>query len=161
MNARGLTGTFFVIGAALGQIIPVSAQQPPDSAEARQIVELVDKAAVEVSSKGRAAFDEFRTPNSEWRNGDIYLFGENMNGTIWFSVGTPQLEGSDVSWIKDANGKLFNMEMVKTAQDKGAGWVDYVWPKPGGGQPAQKWTYVKAVKLGGSPGLVAAGFYPQ
>ena len=161
MNVKGLTVTFFVIGAALGLMTPVSAQQPRESVESRQIVELVDKAAAKVNEKGRAAFDEFRTPNSEWRTGELYVFGENLDGTVWINAASPKLEGTNVSGLKDANGKLFHMEMAKLIQAKGAGWVDYMWPKPGQSQPSQKWSYVKEVTLDGAPGYLGAGFYPQ
>jgi EamA-like transporter family/Cache domain len=57
-------------------------------------------------------------------------------------------------------GKLFLVELMKTAQSNRSGWVDYMWPKPGQSQPSQKWSYVKAVKIDGAPGYVAAGFYP-
>ena len=32
--------------------------------------------------------------------------------------------------VKDADGKLFAVDMVKTAKEKGSGWVDYKWEKP-------------------------------
>ena len=38
---------------------------------------------------------------------------------------------------------------------------DYMFPKPGQSQPLQKWTYVKAVNVDGTPAFVGAGFYPQ
>jgi cytochrome c len=46
-------------------------------------------------------------------------------------------------------------------QSKGSGWVDYMFPKPGQTKPSQKWSYVKAVNIDGTPGFVGAGFYPQ
>ena len=160
MNAKGLVGAFFIVGAALGQINSASAQQPPDSVQAKQIVALVDKAVAELGSKGKAALDEFKTPNSEWRNGDLYLFGENLGGTVWINAASPKLEGTNVSGLKDANGKLFHVEMARMVQAKGAGWVDYMWPKPGQSQPSQKWSYVKATTLDGAQGYLGAGFYP-
>ena len=78
-----------------------------------------------------------------------------------FSGGFPILNGRNVSRFKDANGKPFFQKFTKTVQSKGSGWVDYMWPKPGQKQPAQKWSYVKAVTIDGTPGLVGAGFYPQ
>jgi cytochrome c len=59
-----------------------------------------------------------------------------------------------------SNGKLIDVELMKTAQSKGSGWIDYMFPKPGQSQPSQKWSYVKAVKIDGTPGYVGAGFYP-
>jgi cytochrome c len=50
---------------------------------------------------------------------------------------------------------------VKMVQSKGAGWVNYMFPKPGQTESSQKWSYVKAVNIDGTPGLVGAGFYPE
>jgi cytochrome c len=158
-NINRLIAAFCITSGALGQINPASAQQPPESPQAKQVVELVDKATAELGSKGKAALDEFRRP--EWRQGDVYLFGENLDGTVWINAALPKLEGTNVSGLKDANGKLFHLEMAKLIQAKGGGWVDYMWPKPGQNQPSQKWSYVKAVTLDGAPGYLGAGFYPQ
>ena len=62
---------------------------------------------------------------------------------------------------KDAKGKLFHNEVIKTAETKGSGWVDYMFPKPGQTEASQKWAYVKKVTIDGVPGLVASGFYPN
>ena len=83
-----------------------------------------------------------------------------MKGTELLNAEFPNHEGTDTNSLKDANGKLFLVELMKTAQSEGSGWVDYMWPKPGQNQPSQKWSYVKAVKIDGSPGWVSAGFYP-
>lgn len=166
MNAKVLSAGFFVL-AVLSVISPpaFSQQSPPDSAKAKQIVALVKKAAALIDSQCplacRSAFSEFRKSGSEWRTGDTYLFVADMKGIALFNAGFPELEGTDVSRLKDASGKLINMELKKTAQSKGAGWVDYMWPKPGQTQPSQKWSYVKAVMFDGAPAYVGAGFYPE
>jgi hypothetical protein len=36
-----------------------------------------------------------------------------------------------------------------------------MFPKPGQSQPLQKWSYVKAVTIDGTPAYVGAGFYPE
>ncbi len=51
---------------------------------------------------------------------------------------------------------------MKVIRSQGAGWVDYMFPKPGETQPSKKWSDVKAVTIGGTPGnLIGAGFYPE
>ncbi|HYY26425.1 MAG TPA: cache domain-containing protein [Chthoniobacterales bacterium] len=75
--------------------------------------------------------------------------------------GFPKLEGTNSSSRKDSNGKLYWAEFAKVVKFKGSGWVDYMFPKPGQSQPSQKWSYVKAVNIDGTPGFVGAGFYPQ
>ncbi|MGD9330120.1 MAG: methyl-accepting chemotaxis protein [Desulfobacterales bacterium] len=55
----------------------------------------------------------------------------------------PQLNGKDISGVKDPNGKFLFLEMVKVCQKDGAGFVDYMWPKPGVDEPQPKISYVK------------------
>jgi cytochrome c len=137
-----------------------SQQSPPESDKAKQLVALVDKAAAMIESNGKSAFPEFRKTDSEWRNGDTYLFAGDMKGILVFNAAFPKLEGTDAAELKDSNGKPIGVELMHAAQ-RGSGWVDYMWPKPGQSQPSQKWSYVKAVKIDGEPGYVGAGFYPQ
>jgi cytochrome c len=162
MNKKILFTALFVLAGVLGVIAPGSAQQsPPDSERAKQIVALVNKAAQLIESKGKAVFFELGKRNSEWRQGDTYIFVDDLEGVQMFSGGFPILNGKNVSRFKDANGKPFFQKFTKTVQSKGSGWVDYMWPKPGQKQPSQKWSYVKAVTIDGTPGLVGAGFYPK
>ena len=151
---------------AIGLNVPTFAQQqdtaaPPESEQAKQIVAMVEKAATLIDSKGKSIFPEFRKTGSEWRTGDTYLFVHDLKGVTLFNAGFPEREGTNTSNSKDSNGKLFLAEFAKVVQSKGSGWVDYMFPKPGQSKPSQKWSYVKAVNIDGTPGLVGAGFYPQ
>ncbi|MCX5680781.1 MAG: cache domain-containing protein [Candidatus Omnitrophica bacterium] len=42
---------------------------------------------------------------------------------------------------------------------KGAGWVNYLWPKPGQSVPSKKQTYVRKVKYGEEIFIVGSGAY--
>jgi cytochrome c len=162
MNAKTLFTGFFVFAGALGTISPAFSQQsPPESEKAKQIVALVDKAAALIDSKGKSVFPEFRKSGSEWLSGDTYLFAGDKDGNSLLNAGFPKLEGTNTKGLKDANGKLITVALIEAAQSKGSGWVDYMWPKPGQSQPSKKWSYVKAVKVDGTPGFVGAGFYPE
>jgi len=166
MHAKTLSVGLVVLAGWLLICSHGFAQQPPtDSAKAKQIVALVKKAAALIESQCplacRSAFAEFRRTGSEWRTGDTYLFVADTKGMALFNAGFPHLEGTDVSALKDANGKLINVELARAAQSKGAGWVDYMWPKPGQTQPSQKWSYVKAVMFDGAPAYIGAGFYAE
>ncbi len=66
--------------------------------------------------------------------------------------------GNDGCGRKDVNGKLFHDEFMNVIHDKGSGWVDYMFPKPGQTQPSRKWSYVKAVKIDGATGLTPQSF---
>lgn len=49
----------------------------------------------------------------------------------------PELDGQDLSNLKDPNGKHIFVEFANTAKH-GGGFVDYFWPKPGADKPVAK-----------------------
>ncbi len=163
MNAKVLLASFFVLAGLFGTAAPAFSQQsPPPSEQAKKVEALVEKAAALVNSKGKAAFAEFRKEGSEWRFGETYLFAYDMDLNVLLVAAFPQNEGKNQKGKTDAKGKLYHDEFVKVAQSpKGSGWVDYMFPKPEQTQPSRKWSYVKAVNIDGTPGLIGAGFYPE
>ncbi|HEY0725943.1 MAG TPA: cache domain-containing protein [Pyrinomonadaceae bacterium] len=162
MKGNALRASIVVLAGLFGTALPAFSQSsPPPSEKARQVEALVDKAAALIDSKGKAAFADFRLKDSEWFHGDTYLFVYDLKSDVLLNPAFPAREGSKVTGQKDANGKLFHDAIIQTAETKGSGWVDYMFPKPGQTQPSQKWAYVKAVKIDGVPGLVASGFYPE
>jgi|SRR5262245_32705087 len=134
-------------------------QAPPPSEKAQQIEALVTKAAALIEKNGKVAFAEFRKKDSEWFHGDTYLFVYDLKANVLLNPAFPQREGTNVTGQKDAKGKL--LHLIRVAETKGSGWVDYMFPKPGQTVPSQKWTFVKKVTIDGIPGLVASGFFPD
>ncbi len=55
----------------------------------------------------------------------------------------PELEGRDISDLKDPNGKRLILAMNDICERQGAGFVDYFWPKPGESKPVPKISYVQ------------------
>ena len=139
----------------------VSQNAPPMTEQAKKVEALVVKAAALIDKNGKAAFAAFRKKSSEWFHDDTYLFVYDMKANVLLNPAFPQREGSNVTGQKDAKGKLLHHEIIQVAEIKGAGWVDYMFPKPGQTEPSQKWAYVKKVTIDGVPGLVASGFYPE
>ena len=155
-----------VIGLMIAALLAVdspaiSQEGPPPSEQATQTKALVDKAVALIDKDGKTALSEFRKKDSEWFHGATYLFAYDLTGNVLLNPAFPIREGTNVSGQKDAKGKLFHDEIIKTAETKGSGWVDYMFPKPGQTEPSQKWAYVRKVTIDGVPGLVASGFYPQ
>ena len=136
------------------------ADGPPALEQAKAVVALVDKAAALVAKSGKAAFAEFRKRDSEWFRGDRYIFVYDHKGNVLLNPAFPEREGTNVSGQTDANGKRFHDEIMRMAESAGAGWVDYLFPKPGDTTLSSKWTYVRKVVIDDVPGLVASGFYP-
>jgi signal transduction histidine kinase len=154
---------FSLLGGLLLSIAAPSLAEeaPPVTAQAKKVEALVVDAAALADKDGKAAFTEFRKKDSEWFHDNTYVFAYDLNGNVLLNPAFPKREGSNVAGQKDAKGKLFQDEIIQVAATKGAGWVSYMFPKPGQTEPSQKWTYVKKVTLDGIPGLVASGFYPE
>ena len=70
-----------------------------------------------------------------------------------------RLDGKNLSKLKTPDGVYFIQEMIKKVNEKGEGWVDYVWPHPQTQKVTPKTTYVK--KVPGEEAFVACGIYLQ
>ena len=134
---------------------------PPKSANAERIQQLVIKAAAVVDRKGKAAFADFRKKDSEWFQGDPYLFAYDMKGNVLLNPAFPQREGTNATGQEDAKGKLLHQAIIETAENAGSGWVDYWFPKPGHTEPSQKWTFVKKSRSRVSPASSRPGSTPN
>lgn len=160
MNTKALL-IGIILSTSLAAASPaISQDAPPLSEQAKQTKALVDKAAALIDKNGKTAFTEFRKKDSEWFHGTTYLYAYDLKGNVLLNPAFPMREGTNVTGQKDARGKLFHDEIIKTAETKGSGWVDYMFPKPGQTEASQKWAYVSKVTIDGVPGLVASGFYP-
>ncbi|MGE8175171.1 methyl-accepting chemotaxis protein [Pseudomonas fluorescens] len=86
-----------------------------------------------------------------------YFWINDLTPVMVMHPTNPKLEGQNLSTIKDPDGfALFN-EMVVIAKAKGAGMVDYRWPKPGASTPVQKTSYVKLFEPWGW--VIGSGVY--
>ncbi|MBF0214377.1 MAG: cache domain-containing protein [Magnetococcales bacterium] len=69
----------------------------------------------------------------------------------------PELDGKDLSGFKDPAGTHLFVEMVKVVQADGAGFVPYLWPRPGQDKPVAKLSFVKGFEPWGW--IVGSGIY--
>jgi len=76
-------------------------------------------------------------------SGAEYFWINDMHPRMVMHPIRPDLQGQDLSGNKDQSGMLLFMEFVKTVQKDGAGFVSYMWPKPGSDKPVEKVSYVK------------------
>ncbi|WP_331649416.1 methyl-accepting chemotaxis protein [Piscinibacter sp.] len=77
-------------------------------------------------------------------DGKEYVWVNDMRPTLLFHPIKPELENKDMSDFKDPNGKLLFVEFVERVKSDGAGYVDYLWPRPGAKEPEPKRSYVKS-----------------
>lgn len=72
-----------------------------------------------------------------------YFWINDLTPVMVMHPTNPKLEGQNLSAIRDPDGFAVFNEMVAIAKAKGAGMVDYRWPKPGASEPVAKTSYVK------------------
>jgi len=72
-----------------------------------------------------------------------YFWINDLTPVMVMHPTNPRLEGQNLSAIRDPDGFAVFNEMVAIAKTKGAGMVDYRWPKPGASEPVAKTSYVK------------------
>jgi len=88
---------------------------------------------------------------------DGYFWVNDMNQIMLMHPIKPEMIGKDQTNFQDANGKYLYREMVAVVKSQGAGFVDYVFPKPGSDKPLPKVSYLKGFAPWGM--MVGAGVY--
>jgi cytochrome c len=113
---------FFLMGLALSDTYAAG------QADAKALIE---KGVAFYKANGKdKAFAEFSNPKGQFTKGDLYIFVVDSKGNVFAHGGNAKLVGKDMSELKDADGKFFMKEIIKTANEKGKGWVDYKWTNP-------------------------------
>lgn len=143
------SGERYVIGSGLYN----------DRMERAFVVHMVEDAVAELEKSGEAAFGLLRDPTERFRAKDAYVFVFDDKGTDLVNPAFPNLEGRNLLDVKDTAGKPLIRQMLGVIKTRGAGWVDYSWPKPGESVSTQKSTYVSKAKVGGKTLLVGCGVY--
>ncbi|MBP2298188.1 cache domain-containing protein [Azospirillum picis] len=90
-------------------------------------------------------------------NGGEYFFLTDLTPRMVMHPIKPELDGSDVSRTADPDGKRLFAEFVRVVKADGAGFVDYLWPKPDTARPVAKLSYVMGFAPWGW--LIGSGIY--
>ncbi|WP_439535251.1 methyl-accepting chemotaxis protein [Methyloversatilis sp.] len=90
-------------------------------------------------------------------NGEDYFWINDFGPRMVMHPTKPELEGKDLGGSKDPSGKALFLEMVAVAKADGAGFVDYMWPRPGATDPVAKVSYVRSFAPWGW--IVGSGIY--
>jgi signal transduction histidine kinase len=147
--ARTPSGKTFIVGSGLYN----------NRMERAFVVDLVDTATELVEEKGTAAFPLLRDPKGPFIAKDAYVFILDTNGVQLLNPAFSNLEGMNLRDLKDSAGKHPIREILKVAESKGSGWVDYLWPRPGESVSTRKSTYVRQTTLNDQPVIVGCGTY--
>ncbi len=121
----------------------------------------VEAAAKLLQKEGTACFAQLKDPKGEFRfgNGEGYVWVHNLNGIMLMHPIKPSLDGKNLFNLADANGNYFFVNMNDLVEAHGAGWVPYLWPKPGAKKSSPKISYVKLVKHGNKSYVIGSGMY--
>ncbi|EJF07530.1 Methyl-accepting chemotaxis protein with CACHE sensing domain Mcp5 [Thiovulum sp. ES] len=96
--------------------------------------------------------------NSRYGNSGYFWINDNHPKMIMHPI-KPQLDGRDITNIKDPNGKKLFIEMVETVKESESGFVHYQWSKPGFEEPQDKISYVALFKPFGW--IIGTGIYVE
>ena len=120
-------------------------------ASVRQVVEVAHALVAQIHAQAAKG----QVPDAEARqraldalqalrySGNEYLWVNDMNVRMVMHPINPKLNGQDLSENKDPTGLRLFSEFVRVVREHGAGFVPYLWPKPGSDVPVQKVSYVK------------------
>jgi len=86
-----------------------------------------------------------------------YFWINDMHPTMVMHPTNPKLNGQDLTDYKDPTGKTFFVDMADIVRKDGAGFVSYMWPRPGSDKPVPKLSYVKGFEPWGW--IVGTGIY--
>ena len=101
--------------------------------------DLVAKGKLPEEEGKKQAIESLRTLRY---NKTEYFWINDMQTKIIMHPIRADMVGKEQTDTKDPNGKRLFVEFVETVQAKGAGFVNYMWPKPGSTDPQPKVSYV-------------------
>jgi signal transduction histidine kinase len=145
------SGAIYIVGAGLYNM----------KMEKAFAVEAVDDAVILIRQMGPKAFPVLKDKTSEFVYKDTYVFVVDSTFTVLVDPPFPGEEGHNVYDYSDINGKFFFREFFRVANEKGSGWIEYAWPKPGEAKPSPKSTYVRKTMVRGVFYLVGTGIYVE
>ncbi|MBC7414960.1 MAG: cache domain-containing protein [Herminiimonas sp.] len=95
--------------------------------------------------------------NAARYSGKEYFWINDMTVKLITHPFRPDLNGKDVSGIKDPEGNALFVRFVELVKREGAGYHRYLWPKPGQEKPVEKISYVAGFAPWGW--LIGSGMY--
>ncbi|TFY85171.1 methyl-accepting chemotaxis protein [Pseudomonas kairouanensis] len=88
---------------------------------------------------------------------DDYFWINDLTPVMIMHPANPKLDGQNLSAIRDPDGFAVFNEFVVLAKAKGAGIINYRWPKPGADAPVAKTSYIQLFEPWGW--IIGSGVY--
>jgi methyl-accepting chemotaxis protein len=98
-----------------------------------------------------------RAVNDARYSGKEYFWINDMNAVMVTHPFKPELNGKELGSFKDPNGNAIFLQFVEIVRKDGAGYLSYLWPKPGLDQPVEKVSFVAGFKPWGW--VIGSGLY--
>src|SRR6266496_4497572 len=76
--------------------------------------------------------------------GNNYFWINDEHPTMVMHPMKPEMEGQDLTSVKDPSGKAIFVDFVNAARTPNGDYVYYLWPMPGKEQPVAKLSFVKS-----------------
>jgi len=143
----------------LALLLLVPALLVANEATSKDAIAMVEKGVKLIQAQGQvkafAAFED--KANTEFHQGELYLFVYDLEGKCLSHGTNPKLIGKNRIDVEDVNGKLYIKDIVTMAKGKGKGWVDYHFKNPETSKIEPKTTYL--LKVDGKDLIVCCGIY--
>jgi hypothetical protein len=125
------------------------------------VVDKVNQACALLAKEGPAAFPKFSGKDSPFIYEGTYIAVIGLNDDLVL-VHPIQYKfvGTKMTTLKDVHGKRIFVIFESVAREKGEGWVEYYWPKPGTGESVHKISFVKKCTMANGVDVVlVSGLY--
>ena len=119
---------------------------------------MLQAAALAVAADEDAAMAAFTAGKAPFKDHDLYVFcfkGDVSKSVMSAHGGDPALVGQPTTELADKVGTPFVKEMWQVARAGEVHSVDYMWPRPGEVEPADKSSYVTLI----GDQLCGVGYY--
>jgi methyl-accepting chemotaxis protein len=93
-------------------------------------------------TKDQAQAMAIKAVNDARYSGKEYFWINDLNVKLITHPFRPDLNGKDVSGVKDPDGNAVFVRFVDTVKKDGSGYLSYLWPKAGEEKPVEKVSYV-------------------
>ena len=116
---------------------------------------MLERAVAAIQENKEQALGNFNTGAEGYKEKDLYVFCTDEAGTFTAHGANQDLLGENILVMQDQNGKRFGGEIYGSAVESEFSQVDYLWPRPGESEPAEKATFVTKV----DDQVCAVGYY--
>jgi len=139
-------------------LAPRTGVHADERATADEAKALCEKAVAYLKQNGPdKAFAAFNDQHGAFIDRDLYVFVRSLDGNTVAHGANAHMIGHTNLNLRDADGKLYNQEMIQLATTKGSGWVDYRWVNPADKKIEQKSSFIERE----GEFVVGVGFYKQ